>query len=99
VIVGFDVDGRVPSFDMSLLAAPGALWFMVSSYAPWSQQRLAFVLGGVFALSMLGRLMAAILNSSGVGFNICLVDILCNFPGVLPPAVLFRTNQQHTVTH
>jgi len=42
VIVRFDVDKRVPSFDMSLLAAPGALWFMVSSYAPWSQQRSRF---------------------------------------------------------
>ena len=36
VMVRFDVDGRVPSFDMRLLLTSGALWFMVSSYAPWS---------------------------------------------------------------
>ena len=85
-IVGCGVDGRVPSFDMSLLTASVALWFMVSSYAPWSHQRRAFLnrplMGGVFALSILGRHMASILEQSGVEFGICLVDILCNFPGV-----------------
>ena len=103
MIVGFGVDGRVPSFDMNLLAASGALWFMVSSYAPWSQQRRVFLnrphLGGVFALSILGRLMASILASSGVEFDICLVDILCNFPGVFRPTVLLRTSQQHLSIH
>jgi len=92
VMVRFDVDGRVSSFDMRLLSAPGALWFMVSSFAPWSQQHKAFLnrplLGGVFALSILRRLMAAILARSGLVFDICLVDILCNFPGVLIPAVV-----------
>ena len=46
--------------------------------------------------------MVAILDSSGVGFDICLVDILCNFPGVLILAVLLsgsRDTQQHTLTH
>ena len=46
--------------------------------------------------------MAAILDSSGVGFDICLVDILCNFPGVQILAVLLsgsRDTQQHTLTH
>jgi len=86
MIVRCGVDGRVPSFDMRLLTASTALLFMVSSYAPWLQQRLAFLtrplLGGVFALSILGRLMASILAESGVDFGVCLVDILCNFPGV-----------------
>jgi len=86
MIVGCGVDGRVPSFDMRLLTASTSLWFMVSSYAPWLQQRLGFrdrpLLGGVFALSILGRLMASILAKSGVEFGVCLVDILCNFPGV-----------------
>jgi len=92
MIVGCGVDGRVPSFDMSLLTGSVALWFMVSSYGPWSQQRRAFLnrplLGGVFALSILGRLMASILEKSGMEFGVCLVDILCNFPGVLHHAFL-----------
>jgi len=86
MIVGCGVDGRVPSFDMTLLTASTALFFMVSSYAPWLQQRLGFgdrpLLGGVFALSILVRLMTSILAQSGVEFGVCLVDILCNFPGV-----------------
>jgi len=86
MIVRCGVDGRIPSFDMTLLTASTALFFMVSSYAPWTQQRLGFgdrlMLGGVCALSILGRLMASILAQSGVEFGVCLVDILCNFPGV-----------------
>ena len=35
MIVGCGVDGRVPSFDMTLLTVSTALFFMVSSYAPW----------------------------------------------------------------
>jgi len=54
---------------------------MVSSYATWSQVRQAYHdrprLGGVFTLSILGRLITAVLASSGVEFNICLADILC----------------------
>ena len=102
MIVGCGFDGRVPSFDMRLLTASVALWFMVSSYAPWSQKRQAFlnrpVLGGVFALSILGRLMAGILENSGVEFGICLVN-LCNFPGVPLHAVFLRTRQQYVLTH
>ena len=103
MIVRCGVVGRVPAFDMRLLAASGALWFMVASYAPWLEQRWAFLnqpyLGGVFALGILRRLMASILDSSGVGFDICLVDILCNFPGLLLPTVLLRTSQLHLLTH
>jgi len=88
---------------MRLLTASVALWFMVSSYAPWSQKRQAFlnrpVLGGVFALSILGRLMAGILENSGVEFGICLVDILCNFPGVPLHAVFVMTRLQYVLTH
>jgi len=103
MLVGCGVDGRVPSFDMRLLTASVAKWFMVSSYTPWSQQRQAFLnrplLGGIFALSILGRLMASILANSGVEFGICLVNILCNFPGVPLHAVFLRTRQQYVLTH
>ena len=82
MIVGCGVDGRVPSFDMSLLTGAVALWFMVSSFLNRP------LLGGVFAFSILGRLMVSILEKSGVEFGVCLVDILCNFPGVLLHAFL-----------
>ena len=86
MIVGCGVDGRVPSFDMNLLTGIVAIWFMVSSHAPWSQQRIAYAnrprIGGVFVLCILGRLMASILAQSEVEFAVCLVDILCNFPGL-----------------
>jgi len=76
---------------------------MVSSYVPWSQQRHAFlnrpVLGGVFAQSILGRLMAGILEKSGVEFGVCLVDILCNFPGVPLHAVFLMLRLPYVQTH
>jgi len=86
MIVGCGVDGRVPSFDMGLLTGAVALWFMVSCYAPWAQQRRAYAnrppICGAFALCILGRLMSSILEQSEVEFEVCLVDILCNFPGL-----------------
>jgi len=100
MIVGCGVDGRVPSFDLSLLTGAVALWFMVASYSPWSEQRRAYVnrppIGGVFALCILGRLMASILEQSGVEFGVCLVDIMCNFPGLPLHVVLC---QSHTTLY
>jgi len=39
-------------------------------------------LGALFALGILGRLMTSILATSGVVFNIFLLDILYSFPGI-----------------
>jgi len=78
---------------MNLLTGVAAIWFMVSSYAPWAQQRRAYAdrprIGGVFVLCILGRLMASILAQSEVKFEVCLVDILCNFPGLTLHLVVY----------
>jgi len=45
--------------------------------------------GCPFALGILGRLMTSILATSGVVFNIFLLNILCSFPGILSISLCF----------
>ena len=84
VIVGCGLAGRVPAMDLAILGCQAAIFFVVASYAPWSEVRQNFRdvprLGAPFALGILGRLMTSILATSGVVFNIFL---LCSFPGIL----------------
>ena len=86
VIVGCGPGGRVPAMDMAVLCCQAAIFFVVASYAPWSEVRQNFRdaprLGAPFALGILGRLMTSVLATSGVVFNIFLLDILCSFPGI-----------------
>jgi len=86
VIVGCGPGGRVPAMDMAVLCCQAAIFFVVASYAPWSEVRQNFRdaprLGAPFALGILGRLMTSVLATSGVVFNIFLLDILCSFSGI-----------------
>jgi len=98
VIVGCGPEDRVPAMDMAILCSQAAIFFVVASYAPWSERRQNYRgtprLGAPFALGILGRLMTSVLATSGIAFNIFLLDILCSFPGV----ELSLLNCFHTIT-
>jgi len=86
VMVGCGPGGRVPSMDMATLYCQAAIFFVVASYAPWSEVLQNFEnaprLDAPFAWGILGRLMTSILATSAIVFNIFLLDILCSFPGI-----------------